>query len=111
MVDERLKAALTRAGVPVARLKYTGRADTFITFRLLDGGEENHSDDDSHAEALTYRMDVFSKSDYTELVKTVKQAIKAAGFYGIVTGPEMYESDTEFYHMPIEANYMREDVE
>ena len=33
------------------------------------------------------------------------QALKAAGFYGLVIDPEVYEQDTGFYHVPIEAKY------
>jgi hypothetical protein len=38
-------------------------------------------------------------------LRRVKQALKAAGFYGLVIDPEVYEQDTGFYHVPIEAKY------
>ncbi len=39
------------------------------------------------------------------MLRRTKQALQAAGFYGIVVDPEVYESDTGFYHVPIEAKY------
>lgn len=36
-VDSTLKALLDKLGVPVARLKYNGRAACFITYQLVVG--------------------------------------------------------------------------
>lgn len=111
MADERITAALKTVGVTVQRMQYTGQADTFIVFQLLNGDEAHHSDDETRAEEITYRINVYSRRDYTQLIRNVKQALRAAEFYGITEGPELYEEDTGFYHMPMEANFMREDEE
>jgi hypothetical protein len=111
MADERITAALKTVGVPVQRMRYTGQAETFIVFQLLSGNEAHHSDDENHADEITYRINVYSRRDYTHLIRSVKQALRAAEFYGITEGPELYEEDTGFYHMPMEASFMREDEE
>ena len=111
MVDERITEALKTAGVPVQRMQYTGQADTFIVFQLLNGDEAHHSDDETRAEEITYRINVYSRRDYMQLVRSVIQALRAAEFYGISIGPELYEEDTGLYHMPMEASFMREDEE
>lgn len=111
MADERIMAALKTVGVPVRRLTYTGQDDAFITFQLISGEEEFHADDEHHADEITYRINVCARYDYTHLIRNVKQALRAAEFYGITEGPELYEEDTGFYHMPMEANFMREDEE
>ena len=63
------------------------------------------ADDETHGTEYTYRVDIYSKRDYIALLRRVKQALKAAGFYGLVIDPEVYERDTGFYHVPIEAKY------
>lgn len=44
-VDSTLKALLDKLGVPVARLKYNGRAACFITYQLVVGRDTLFSDD------------------------------------------------------------------
>ena len=109
MSDERLVMALKRLGVPFERGVFSGRADTYITFFLLDGNERFHADDSVRNEEDTYRIDVFSRTDYTQLIRELKREIRNAGFYGVNTGPEMYEDDTKLFHMPVEASCVRED--
>ena len=78
-VDSTLKALLDKLGVPVARLKYNGRAACF---------------------------NIYSKTDYFALLQRLKTALKAAGFYGITINAEVYEQDTGYYHVPVEIKYM-----
>lgn len=111
MADERLMEVLKALGLPVARLSYEGGADTFITYRVLNGSADAFADDAGNAEGWTYRIDVYSRRDYTEILRQLRAGLREAGFYNIQTGPEMYEKDTEYYHMPVEADYMREDEE
>ena len=107
-VDAVLHDALRNLGIPVARLQWNGGDDTFITYQILDGSEEHFADDENHAEAWTYRIDLYSREDYIGLLRKVRSALKTAGFYNIVVDPELYESDTKYYHLPIEADYMME---
>lgn len=107
-VDSLLQITLEKVGVPVERLKYTGREQTFITYQLVIGQEINFSDDDSQAEEYTYRVDIYSKIDYIALIRRIKTELKAVGFYAIVFDAEVYENDTGYYHIPIEIKYMEE---
>lgn len=105
-VDSTLKTTLLTLGVPVERLKYGGKAKTFITYQLVVGRDINFSDDENEAEEYTYRVDIYSKSDYIALLRSLKTALKAAGFFGIVIDPEVFENDTGYYHVPVEIKYM-----
>lgn len=107
-VDGLVKSTLLSLGAPVERLRYTGKASTFITFQLLLGREAGFADDDGTAYEHFYRADIFSKTDYIALLRRAERALKAAGFYGININPEAYEHDTGFYHVPIEFYYMEE---
>jgi len=104
--DSLLKTALEGLGVPVERLKYGGRAACFITYQLVTGRDTFFSDDESGAEEYTYQVNIFSKGDYIDLVSRAKQALKAAGFYGIVIDLETFEQDTGYYHITVEIKYM-----
>ena len=105
-VDSILKALLDALGVPVARLKYGGRAACFIVYQLVVGRDTFFSDDEEGAQEYTYQVHIYSKSDYFDLLQRLVAALKAAGFYGITIDTETYEQDTGYYHVPVEIKYM-----
>lgn len=105
-VDSLLHSTLKKLGVPVERLKYGGRAASFITYQLVVERDTFFSDDEEGAHEYTYQVHIFSKKDYFTLIQSAKQALKAAGFYGIEIGGEVFEQDTGFYHCPVEIKYM-----
>ena len=106
--ENALSAALEGLGVPVSRLKHDGGEDQFITYQILTANEDYFSDDDNDAEEWTYRIDIYSRQNYLTLLSEAKKALKSAGFYNIIIDPEMYETDTKYYHLPMEATYMME---
>lgn len=107
-VDSLLKTTLEGLGVPVERLAYTGNAPAFFTYQFLLGQDTAFADDDSEAEEYLYRVDLYTRGDFFTLLRKTKQALKAAGFYGITVDPEVLEPDTRFYHVPIEIKYTLE---
>ena len=109
-VDSTLKALLDKLGVPVARLKYNGRAACFITYQLVVGRDTLFSDDEEGAQEYTYQINIYSKTDYFALLQRLKTALKAAGFYGITINAEVYEQDTGYYHVPVEIKIGRAHV-
>lgn len=104
-VDCLLKSTLDALCPNVARLFFRGKAGTYITYQLVSSEDMAAADDETHGTEYTYRVDIYSKRDYIALLRRVKQALKAAGFYGLVIDPEVYEQDTGFYHVPIETKY------
>lgn len=109
-VETALIAALEGLGVPVARLRYTGKANAFVTFQLVTGRDGAFSDDDSEAEEWVYRVDIYTRENFIPLLRRTKTALKSAGFYGIEVGPELYEPDTGYYHVPIDTTYTMMEV-
>ena len=49
-VDTLVKTTLEKLGCPVERLKYDGKAKTFITYQIVVGQDTHFSDDESGAE-------------------------------------------------------------
>lgn len=104
-VDKLVKSTLTALCPHVARLFYGGKAKTFMTYQLVIASDIAPADDEMQGTEYTYRIDIYSKQDYISLLRRTKQALKAAGFYGVVVDPEVYENDTGYFHVPIEAKF------
>lgn len=108
--DKVLNAALKALGHPVARLYYKGKAvSTYFTYQLIMATPTAFADDDNTATESLWRVDLYSKGNYTTLLKDAIQSIKAAGFYGVSIEAEIYEQETGFYHVPIEAKFLMEE--
>lgn len=104
-VDALLKTTLDALCPHVARLVFRGKAGTYITYQLVLSQDKDAADDDMQGTEYTYRVDIYSKRDYMALLRRTKRELQAAGFYGIVVDPEVFENDTGFYHVPIEAKF------
>lgn len=104
-VDALLKTTLDALCPNVARLVFSGKAGTYITYQLVLSQDKDAADDDMQGTEYTYRVDIYSKVDYMALLRRTKRDLQAAGFFGIVIDPEVFENDTGFYHVPIEAKF------
>ena len=106
MVDESLKTLLTTCCANTARLQYTGKASTFITYQMITVSDKFFSDDGNECVEHYYRIDLYSKSNYMTTLAAIKAALKAADWYNVEIDAEVYETDTGYYHVPIECKYM-----
>lgn len=105
--DKALDAALKALGYPVARAYYKGKpVSTYFTYQIIAGTPTAYADDDNTATESTWRVDLYSKRNYTALLSKVIRALKNADFYGVSIEAEIFEADTGFYHVPIEAKYL-----
>ena len=101
MVDKLVKETLESLGVPVSRLLCKGNANTFITFQLVLGARTKFYDDECEGKEYVYRADIYSRSDYTQLLAKAETALETLECYEIKIDPEYFESDTGYYHVPI----------
>ena len=95
--------------VPVVPLVYKGTSTTYITFYTWLKNTEIWADGTPLVEGNNCTVDLFCKGNYTGLLAEVKNRLKGADFYIAGIGPEMYEDDTGYYHIPI--NIYREEKE
>ena len=107
-VDALVKATLEGLGLPVARIFFTGKAESWITYELLSGRDGNFADDAECTANYAYRAHIFSKRNYMPLLKQLRHALKSAGFHAAEIEAELYEQDTGYYHIPVQFNYMEE---
>lgn len=93
--------------VPVSFQKYTGKATTYISFHEYHQTGEEFEED---AEAFTghyIQVDVWSKTDYSDLVLNVKNLLTVAGFKRLDEA-DLYEPDTGLYHKGLRFFYLEE---
>ena len=105
MINKIVLETLAAVGVPVSFQKYTGKENTYITFHeYLQNGEDFSEDQESHT-GHYIQIDIWSKSDYTALVTTVKSLALAAGFHRL-NEADFYEPDTGIYHKGLKFYYL-----
>lgn len=106
MINSLVTAALKPLNIPVSFQKYGGKADTYITFfEYLEQGQL-FADNEEKATGYYIQIDVWSKSDYTELVDKVKENMKVAGFSKTYAA-DLFECDTKIYHKVIRFFYLK----
>lgn len=108
VVSDRLLKSLSELKYPVARLVYKGSADTYFTFQKKLELPTNHADDGSADSLHVFRVNLFTKNNYTELLSKTKDLLKQVGFNIESVDAEFYENETGFYHASITINYMEE---
>ena len=104
-IDSLVTETLLSVDVPVKRLRYTGKADEYITFQRLRRDGTAFADDEETNRTHHYAADIFSKNDFIPLLEKVEQALKAAGFEDFSIETEMYEPDTGYNYVPVEFYY------
>ena len=109
IVDALVNTTLLTLTPNVERLRFTGEADTYITYQILNSEDADFAGDEGTTHDHSYRVDIFSRYDYIALLQQTKAAFKAAGFFGITVNAEMYEKDTEYYHASLDINF-KEDL-
>lgn len=86
--------------IPVSFLRYEGKKETYITYQSIDNSGALSADDEIIGYIDYYDFDIYSKSNYFEIVKEVKKKLKANGFIWqpSMSSEDMYEDDTKYYH-------------
>ena len=95
--------------IPVSPLVYKGTSTTYITFYTWLKSTELWADGSPLIEGNNCTVDLFCKGNYIDLLADIKNRLRNAGFYIAGIGPEIYEDDTGYYHIPI--NIYREEKE
>lgn len=79
MIDNEIIQALKTLGVDFAYEEYAGDSDTYIVFSEYEGRPEAYADNQEILESFYYQFDIFSKSDYSALLKALKQSLFLLG--------------------------------
>lgn len=96
-INKEILSALKGIDVPVNFQHYNGKSQTYITFFTYLDKVELHSDDEELITGYYIQVDIWSKTDYTNLVKEVHQSMLTANFIK-QRYFDLYEEDTKTYH-------------
>jgi hypothetical protein len=96
-----LEATLAATGLPVSSAPYTGTATSYITYNMVNEDDTAFADAEAVAGERMYSVDYFTKSAWRSAIDTIKAAIKSAGYHIQSVGPEIFETDTKLFHIPI----------
>lgn len=107
MINKLILDALKPLNIPTAFQKYSGKAETYITFHEYLASGEEYEDDEETLTAHYIQIDLWSKSDYTDLALKVKKLLIDAGFKRL-NEIDLYEEDTKIYHKGLKFYYLEE---
>lgn len=107
MINKLIINTLKPLSVPVCFQKYTGKANTYITFHEYIESGEFFEEDEEVFTGHYIQVDVWSKDDYTVLAKSIKDLLQTVGFKRLDEA-DLYEKDTDLYHKGIRFFYLEE---
>lgn len=85
--------------IPICFQKYSGALTPYITFFEYLDNNEAYADNVETLAGHYMQVDIWSKTDYTDIVSQTKELLKTISSKTYET--EMYENETQTYHKVI----------
>lgn len=97
--------------IPVKYMYYNGHGEPYVTYQQVEANNSLSGDDELIGYADYYDFDVYSKGNYTEIIREIKRLLKENGFVWQLSrsSEDMYESDTGYYHKTLNFAILREE--
>jgi len=97
--------------IPVSFMFYEGHGEPYVTYMQQDADKTLSADDELVGYVDYYDFDVYGKGDITNIIKSVKEKLKANNFVWQPSrsSQDMYETDTEYYHKTLNFAYLKEE--
>lgn len=95
--------------IPVYFAYYEGHETTYITYSNISTGDTFYTDDDLKNYVEYYDFDIYSKSNYLNIIESVKNLLEQNGFkwQPTMTSSDLFEKDTGYYHKTLCFAYIR----
>ncbi len=103
-LNKLIKDTLRPLNVPVAKLRYNQKADTYITFMEYNQASRMSADDVEITTKHFFQVDVFSIKDFTDLVDEVRKRLTDVGFRRMFES-ESYDEDMKKNRSIMRFNY------
>ena len=87
--------------IPIAFIKYFGKAETYLTYQGIGNDPTLASDDITIYSLDSIDIDIYTKGNYLNIIKEIKNKMLANDFTWDGDSPDMYEQDTGYYHKTI----------
>jgi len=84
--------------VPAASIKYKGDSSVYFIWTVTGTKPGLNGDDDQLCGICTVDIDVYSKSNFLNLIAEIKKIMKNNEWIWTEDGPDMFEEDTGYYH-------------
>jgi hypothetical protein len=97
--------SLAPLNIPVSFQKYSGDKNLYITFHEYFTIGETFDDDEESITGHFVQLDVWSDSDYTNIVKNTRKIMTNNGFKRL-SESDLCEEDTKIYHKVMKFYYM-----
>lgn len=114
-INEEIKAAfkdfeVNGVKIPVEFMFYKGNKETFITFQEISDSPSLCCDNECEYSVKQFDFDIYTKGNYLNILKAVKKKLKENEWTWVSDSPDMYESDTRYYHKTttFEKEYYKE---
>jgi len=107
VINKLVSDSLKPLNIPVTFQKYSGKSEIYVTFHEYLATGEEFEDDEEASTGHYIQIDVWSKSDYTTIVNSIKERMASAGFKRL-NEADFYEEDTGIYHKGIKFFYLEE---
>lgn len=96
--------------LPTQRGVYTAKDKPrqYITYLRIDMSSALNADDEQKLKKETYRVTLYSKSDFEDILQQITDALEAAGYYINSVDGENYETETGYWQVPITIQKLKE---
>ena len=84
--------------IPVAHLKYKGDSKKYVVWTIIDEEPAFSYEDDIQYSKVTVDIDIYSDSNYLNVMSSIKQIMKENEWTWEEDSTESYEEDTKLYH-------------
>lgn len=97
--------------IPVSYMFYEGHGEPYVVYMQENADGSLSADDELVGYVDYYDFDVYAKGNYTNIVKSIKDLLKANGFVWQPSrsSMDMFEKDTGYYHKTLNFAYLKEE--
>lgn len=103
-----LFAVLSSLNIPFCHPPYTGNAESFLAYYLINDARSNYMSGEAFQNETNVSIEVYSKGAYESIVASAMELLRNDGCVVSCTG-EDYEEDTGYHHVTLDVTYW-EDV-
>lgn len=84
--------------IPISFISYKGKKETYLVYSSTGEDPALAKDDDITDSLYHYDIDIYTKGDYLGILSSIKEKMKENEWMWEGDGPDMFETDTGFFH-------------
>lgn len=104
-VNEVMCAALSTLPWPATQQVSAGKEDIYLRWSTVLGSYPLYASNAPRRVSYLMTVDIFSKLPIGDELAQVQAALVAAGIKPTSWGPQYYETDTRYHHLPITCRW------